>query len=256
MTKNKNLNVKTENTLISQKNFFKRNGGISKCIEYENRFFFNSINLKKKYLIEFGCGVFQSSLGIKKNKMPKSYIATDTSKKIIREAKKNDNRPTYKVIDLEKKIIDKKKYDVIVLKGVLHHTKDPENILKKLKSILKPKGIIIISEPNLSSIIGNFLKWLLKFFFKKNLEDSPYGQYNFEKISQSVKKANLKIHRKWYTSLIILVFTGDYGRIKFLPDNRLLFSILIFLENCFYLIFRFLKIDKFLYFKLNLIIKS
>ena len=138
----------------------------------------------------------------------------------------------------------------------MHHTKNPENILKKLKNILKPKGVIIISEPNLSSIIGNFLKWFLEFFFKKNLEDSPYGQYNFEKISQSVKKANLKIHRKWYTSLIILVFTGDYGRIKLLPDNRLLFTILIFLENFFYFIFRFLKIDKFLYFKLNLIIKS
>ena len=56
------------------------------------------------------------------------------------------------------KIIDKKKYDIIVLKGVLHHTKNPEKILKKLKNILKPNGIIIISEPNLSSIIGNFLK--------------------------------------------------------------------------------------------------
>ena len=88
------------------------------------------------------------------------------------------------------------------------------------------------------------------------MEDSPYGQYNFKKISQSIKKANLKIHQKWYTSLILMIFTGDYGRIKLLPDNRLLFSILIFLENFFYLIFKFLKIDKFLYFKLNLIIKS
>ena len=100
------------------------------------------------------------------------------------------------------------------------------------------------------------MKWFLEFFFKKNLEDSPYGQYNFSKISKSIKKANLKIHRKWYTSLILLIFTGDYGRIKFLPDNRLLFSVLILFESIFYKLFAFLKIDKFLNFKLNLITKN
>ena len=255
MKKNKNINIKTENTLMFQKKIFSNNGGIAKCIEYENRLFFGSVNLNGKDLIEFGCGVFPSCIGLNNELMPKSYIATDTSKKIINAAKTNDNRPIYKIIDLEKKIIDKKKYDIIVLKGVLHHTKKPEIILHKLKNILRPKGIIIISEPNLSSLIGNFLKWFLEFFFKKNLEDSPYGQYNFSKISKSIKKANLKIHRKWYTSLILLIFTGDYGRIKFLPDNRLLFSVLIIFESIFYKLFAFLKIDKFLNFKLNLIIK-
>ena len=39
MIKNKNLNIKTENTLITQKNYSEKNGGISKCIEYENRLF-------------------------------------------------------------------------------------------------------------------------------------------------------------------------------------------------------------------------
>ena len=70
-----------------------------------------------------------------------------------------------------------------------------------------------------------------------------------------IKKANLKIHRKWYTSLILIIFTGDYGRVKFLPDNRLLFGILILFENIFHKMFSFLKIDKSLNFKLNLIIK-
>ena len=255
MKKNYNLNIKTKNILIFQKKIFLKNGGIAKCIEYENRLFFNSVNLNGKDLIEFGCGVFPSCIGLNNELMPKSYIATDTSKKILNAAKKNDNRPIYKIIDLEKKIVGKKKYDIIVLKGVLHHTKNPEKILLKLKDILRPNGIIIISEPNLSSLIGNFLKWFLEFFFKKNLEDSPYGQYNFSKISKSVKKANLKIHRKWYTSLILIIFTGDYGRVKFLPDSRLLFGILILFENIFYKIFSFLKIDKFLNFKLNLIIK-
>lgn len=254
--KSKDLNFKTEQSLINQKNNFFIKGGIAKCIEYENRTFFKFIDLKGKDLIEFGCGIFPSSLGLKDNSMPRNYIASDTSKKIIKVAKLNDKRPKYKVINLEKKIINKKKYDLIVLKGVLHHIKRPEKVLIKLKSILKPKGIIIISEPNLSSIIGNFLKWSLEFFFKRNMEDSPYGQYDYNKISLSIKKANLKIYRKWYSSLLLLILTGDYGRIKIFPDNRYLFGVFIIFEEIINRLSSFFKISKFVNFKINLIVKN
>ena len=66
------------------------------------------MNLNGKDLIEFGCGVFPSCIGLNNELMPKSYIATDTSKKIINAAKTNDNRPIYKIIDLEKKLSIKK----------------------------------------------------------------------------------------------------------------------------------------------------
>ena len=101
--KTKNLNLRTEQTLINQRRNFSIKGGIAKCIEYENRNFFKFIDLKGKDLIEFGCGIFPSSFGLRNNSMPKKYVASDTSKKILEVAKLNDNRPTYKVIDLEKK---------------------------------------------------------------------------------------------------------------------------------------------------------
>ena len=37
---NNNLNSKTEKTLINQKKKLNKNGGIFKCIAYENNFFF------------------------------------------------------------------------------------------------------------------------------------------------------------------------------------------------------------------------
>ena len=251
----KNLNFKTESTLIEQKNSLNINGGIAKCIKYESKFFFRLLNLKNKNLVEFGCGVFPSSIGLNKDKFPKKYLATDVSRKLIKIAKKNDNRPIYKIFDLEKNVI-KNQFDVIVLKGVLHHTKKPENVLIKLKKNLKPNGFLIISEPNLSSLLANFLKWFLEFFFNKSMEDSPYGQYDYKKISFSIKKAKLKIHAKWYSSLILLIFSGDYGRIKIFPDNKFLYSFFIMLERFFYSIFSFLRITKYLYFKVNLIVKK
>lgn len=256
MRSKKNLNIDTEKTLIKQKNKYRSKGGISSCIKYENTFFFRSIDMTDKELIEFGCGVFPSSIGLKGSKMPRNYIATDTSKEIIKFAKINDDRPIYKIYNLEKKIKIRKKFDVIVLKGVLHHTKKPEIILSHLKKLLKTDGIIIISEPNLSSILGNFLKWSLNFFFKISMEDSPYGQYDFKKISKCIKKSKLKIYKKWYSVLILLILTGDYGRIKIFPDNHFLFLMFIQIENFLYYFFNFFGLTKYLNFKINLILKK
>jgi len=131
--KNKDLNKKTEKTLLNQKKKFTKFSSIAKYIIYENNFLLNSIDLKNKDLIEFGCGIFPLSIGLKKYRSLKSYTASDVSLKIIKEAKENDNRPNYIICDLEQKIKLNKKFDIIVLKGVLHHTKKPRNILLKLK---------------------------------------------------------------------------------------------------------------------------
>ena len=256
MKNKKYLNINTEKTLLNQKKDFKINGGVSKCIQYENQFLFKSINLSNKKLIEFGCGVFPSCMGLDNNKMPKKYIASDTSKKIIKMAKVNDNRPIYKIYNVEKKIKIKEKFDIIVLKGVLHHTKKPEIVLSQMKGILNPEGIILITEPNLSSLIGNFLKWFLDFFFKISMEDSPYGQYSYKKIYKSLQAAKLKIIKKWYSVLFLLLFTGDYGRIKIFPDNCFLFSLFIKIEKVFYYVFNFFGLTKYLNFKINLILKK
>lgn len=56
--KNKDLNKKTEKTLLNQKKKFNKFSSIAKYIIYENNFLLNSIDLKNKDLIEFGCGIF------------------------------------------------------------------------------------------------------------------------------------------------------------------------------------------------------
>jgi 2-polyprenyl-3-methyl-5-hydroxy-6-metoxy-1,4-benzoquinol methylase len=252
----KNINTKTENTLINQKNKFKIDGGIAECIKFENLNILSRIKIKKKKILELGCGVFPVSIGVANIDMPKYYLATDTSKKVLKAAKLNDNRPTYKFIDLEKEIKLKTKFDVIVLKGVIHHIKKPEIILKKIKIILKKNGCIVISEPNLSSIVANTLKWILIKFFKISMEDSPYGQYEIKKINKAIIRSGLRVSKKWYSGLLLIPLTGDYGRIKTLPDNKRLFIFLIFIEKVFYNIFKCLFLTKFLYFKVNLIVKK
>jgi len=67
--------------------------------------------------------------------MPNIYIASDPSKKLINAAKSIDTRPVYKIFNLEKKIKIKQKFDIIILKGVLHHLRYPQNALKNFKNI-------------------------------------------------------------------------------------------------------------------------
>ena len=74
---------------------------------------------------------------------------------------------------------------IVILKHVLHHVQYPEIVLKKVNRILTKNGVVIISEPNLSSVIGNLLKWFLDYFFKISMEASPYGQYSQTKINNS-----------------------------------------------------------------------
>lgn len=256
MKVDKNINFETEKTLLKQNLNIEINNSIKNCIKYENNFFLNSFKLKNKKIIEFGCGPFPSSFGIKSKDMPKKYVATDLSNKIIKIAKKNDKRLIYKKFDLEKKFILKEKFDIIILKGVLHHTKYPDRVLINLKQNLKPDGIMIISEPNLSSVIANFLKLIMKIFFNKSMEDSPYGQYNFNRILTSVKKARFYVIKVWYSNLLLMILTGDYGRINLFFKNKKLFNIFIFLEDNMQKLFNFFKIAKFINFKVNIVIKK
>lgn len=253
---NKNLNTEIA-TLQEEK--LNLSGGIVECIKFENRLLFSKTpSLKNLNIIEFGCGIFPACFGLSNKSMPNIYIASDPSKKLINVAKSIDSRPLYKIFDLEKKLkIKGKKFDIIILKGVLHHLKYPQNALKKVSKILKYNGVIIVSEPNLSSIVANLMKWILKFFFKINMEASPYGQLKQSKIRSCFNKANLDIISEWYVSLIAFPLTGSHGRIPILPDKKIIFIILLAIEKQISKILnKFILLAKISHFKVNFIVKK
>ncbi len=74
---------------------------------------------------------------------------------------------TVKMADVEKKPLDSicqgEKFDVILFLDIIEHLKDPEELLLSAKKILKDKGMIIVSVPNITyagavaeMIKGNF----------------------------------------------------------------------------------------------------
>jgi len=55
------------------------------------------------------------------------------------------------------KIFNEQKFDLVILKEVIEHLFDPDRAIEQLKNVTKSGGYIVITTPNLSSIINRIL---------------------------------------------------------------------------------------------------
>jgi len=82
-----------------------------------------------------------------------------------------------------------RKYDVILLASVLEHMTNLSNVMKKLRLLLKPNGVIFISTPDLDNfetvLIEPFLEFSLEHinFFGKNSTSNLFIKHGFKNVS-------------------------------------------------------------------------
>ena len=114
----------------------------------------------EKEFLDVGCGVgdwsvyFHRAYGFK-------VSALDTSTLAIRQAKQNFDRQKIKAnIMLEDFFDHQGRYDVVYAGGFLEHFRDPEPVLVKMYSLLKPGGVLINWIPNLEGRTGFVLRML------------------------------------------------------------------------------------------------
>ena len=77
-----------------------------------------------------------------------SINGIDNSEKSIEFAQKSnkDDKVTYQVGDAYNLSFEDESFDIVTLSNSLHHFEEPEKILDEMKRILKPSGLIIVSE--------------------------------------------------------------------------------------------------------------
>lgn len=103
-----------------------------------------SPSIKSKKILEIGCG--QGKL-VKNFHMKNINIsAIELDKKNVKEINSVLKKKVVKNINIENEKIEEK-YDIIILRHVLEHFKNPVKVLKKIKKNLSQDGIIYINVP-------------------------------------------------------------------------------------------------------------
>lgn len=112
----------------------------------------------KKKILDVGCATGYVGAFLKKN--DNYVVGIDVSKKDVDQAKKVLDKAF--VMDVESDDLKKlgKGFDLIIVAEVPEHLFDPEKVFKKLLTLLKPSGRILISTPN---VVHAYIR--LKFLF-------------------------------------------------------------------------------------------
>lgn len=177
----------------------------------------NILPLKNGYLLDVGCGLGWVVAEAKKCGF--QAVGIDKNKQIVsvgREKLKVNLKP----VSLEK-FFSRKKFDVIILKHVLEHIEKPKPFLKKIHRLLTPGGYLIVSCPNMNSLMARI--FLDRWYGLRPLEHR--WQFTPQTLPKILKDNNFKIEKViitnlWYRvpgwkGLIfkILLFTADLLKI-------------------------------------------
>lgn len=144
----------------------------------------------KLHILDVGCatGYFGSILKHQDNQV----TGIDISSSAITIAKKVLDQAF--CINLEtKKIPGRERFDLIICSEVIEHLFDPQAVIKKLLTRLKPKGRLIITTPNIS-FWRNRLTFLLGHFAYTNqgmFDESHIHFFNYPTLKQLLKDCGL-----------------------------------------------------------------
>lgn len=134
--------------------------------------------------------------------------------------------------DIEECSLDKK-YDVIILKQVLHHIVDKVKVIKKLANMLSERGILLIMVP-----FEEYQATVIEF-----QEHDLLGRFNHEAIFQLCDQAELVV-KEVDVSKASIIFQNQYCYFKFMQSIGSLQKIFGYSEEVYRPVENFIEIFK------------
>ncbi|MCK5221424.1 MAG: class I SAM-dependent methyltransferase [Candidatus Aminicenantes bacterium] len=108
-------------------------------------------------ILEVGSGAGYASEYL--NGMYKSYTGIDFSKALVDLARSIHKGPDVEFLEADLYKFDPgRKFDLIIIIGVLHHMVDIPLSLLVCKELLKPGGVIVVNEPHDANILVRFVR--------------------------------------------------------------------------------------------------
>jgi len=121
----------------------------------------NAAGVRPKHLLEVGCGAGFTARYLADSY--ETYTGVDYSSELIRYAEHYNRGPQRSFVCSNiNGFSASRKFDVILMIGVLHHMPDPAETLARLRSLLAPEGVVIANEPQRGNPVISSLRWLRK----------------------------------------------------------------------------------------------
>jgi ubiquinone/menaquinone biosynthesis C-methylase UbiE len=119
---------------------------------------------KFKMLLDVGCGN-GTFLSMVLNKFGAEVSGIDITPGMIEKSKELlAGRADLKVGDSEHLLWSDKSFDIVTCNASFHHYPSPELVLKEMKRVLRPDGILLIADPFTSKeLLRSFANILIKF---------------------------------------------------------------------------------------------
>ncbi len=215
---NKNINSKnwSSGAISLTENYFIK---IYRRLIIHQLDFFNLVKDKKIKILDVGCG-FGYFLNFFYKKKYKNLIGIDPDKNLLKLIPKKIK--TYSYYANKTKFKDNS-FDVIFIYMVLHHLKNDKEYyetINEIHRILKPNGLVFITEPGRYKffIFVEYIFYLFSFIskFAKNFsdmmeeekKDQHYFLLNHHKIKNYLRKKKFKILKSKYF-LYIWLYVGS-----------------------------------------------
>ncbi len=147
----------------------------------------------KTTVLDIGCSSGKLGAALKQEKQT-TVVGFDIDKADIKLAKKNLDEAY--VVDAEKDDLTKfGTFDYIIMADVIEHLVDPVSVLKKAKHLLKPKGKLIFSIPNMANVTTRIELLKGKFTYKDFglLDRTHLHFYDTEEVYRVFSEAGMVI---------------------------------------------------------------
>ncbi len=149
----------------------------------------DSFQTEEKNILDVGCGTGEFLLTCKKGGWNVIGVEPNLNARELAISKLNKNDSSIILSDINE--ITAQQFDVITLWHVLEHVPNLTKYISKLKSLLKPNGVLLIAVPNYKSFDALYYKNYWAAF------DVPRHLWHFSKtsIEKLFSKENLKVNK-------------------------------------------------------------
>lgn len=222
--KNKNLPTRIwsyfRNGLLNR---IKKGIGVESDIYELHKTWFGDLSDKK--VLDLGC-YMGNSLSLYLAENSKSYLGIDLSGKGITHLNRrleHLEEAKAEVMDFLSEEFTEKDFDLIYAYGVLHHFKDVDELIKRLKDKLNPGGTIVSHDPLQTSLPIKIIRMIYRPFQSDKDWEWPFSRktyYKFEKAFEIQERRGVLAKTKYTPILNLLPASEEKKMAKAIEWHR------------------------------------